>query len=209
MAKSSARWTNCARAACSIRRTAPNGIDRPSSATTKTARSSKATASLPTSPPTSLTIATSSSAIFGKLINVWGADHHGYVPRLKAAMRGLGYDPNVLQVVLVQMVQLTRGGEPVRMGKRTGEFVALEEVLGGSGAGRGAFFFPDAQIGQPSGLRLGSCQKTVERESGFLCPIRPCPGRQHFRASDEKRRTARRPSCRSGASDWNSPKSWS
>src|SRR5439155_807838 len=54
---------------------------------------------------------------FGKLINVWGADHHGYVPRLKAAMQGLGYDPNVLQVVLVQMVQLTRGGEPVRMGK--------------------------------------------------------------------------------------------
>jgi len=66
---------------------------------------------------------------FDKLINVWGADHHGYVPRLKAAMQGLGYDANALQVVLVQMVQLTRGGEPVRMGKRTGEFVALEDVL--------------------------------------------------------------------------------
>ncbi|HLN87877.1 MAG TPA: arginine--tRNA ligase, partial [Candidatus Limnocylindrales bacterium] len=66
---------------------------------------------------------------FAKLINVWGADHHGYVPRLKAAMQGLGYDASQLQVVLVQMVQLTRGGEPVRMGKRTGEFVSLEEVL--------------------------------------------------------------------------------
>jgi arginyl-tRNA synthetase len=64
---------------------------------------------------------------FTKLINVWGADHHGYVPRLKAAMQALGYDPSVLQVVLVQMVQLSRGGEPVRMGKRTGEFVPLEE----------------------------------------------------------------------------------
>ena len=78
---------------------------------------------------------------YQKLINVWGADHHGYVPRLKAAMQGLGYDPNVLQVVLVQMVQLTRGGEPVRMGKRTGEFVALEEVLAEVGCDAARFFF--------------------------------------------------------------------
>ena len=78
---------------------------------------------------------------FDKLINVWGADHHGYVARLKAAMQGLGYDPNVLQVVLVQMVQLTRGGEPVRMGKRTGEFVSLEEVLEEVGRDAARFFF--------------------------------------------------------------------
>jgi len=78
---------------------------------------------------------------FGKLINVWGADHHAYVPRLKAAMQGLGYDPNVLQVVLVQMVQLTRGGEPVRMGKRTGEFVSLEEILAEVGRDAARFFF--------------------------------------------------------------------
>ncbi len=78
---------------------------------------------------------------FSKLINVWGADHHGYVPRLKAAMRGLGYDSEVLQVVLVQMVQLTRGGEPVRMGKRTGEFVSLEEVLEEVGRDAARFFF--------------------------------------------------------------------
>ena len=78
---------------------------------------------------------------FDKLINVWGADHHGYVPRLKAAMQGLGYDANTLQVVLVQMVQLTRGGEPVRMGKRTGEFVALEDVLQEVGRDAARFFF--------------------------------------------------------------------
>jgi arginyl-tRNA synthetase len=77
---------------------------------------------------------------FNKLINVWGADHHGYVPRLKAAMQGLGYDPNILHVVLVQMVQLTRGGEPVRMGKRTGEFVSLEEVLQEVGRDAARFF---------------------------------------------------------------------
>ncbi|MGZ8529051.1 MAG: arginine--tRNA ligase [Candidatus Binatia bacterium] len=78
---------------------------------------------------------------FAKLINVWGADHHGYVPRLKAAMQGLGYDADALQVVLVQMVQLTRGGEPMRMGKRTGEFVALEDVLQEVGRDAARFFF--------------------------------------------------------------------
>ena len=78
---------------------------------------------------------------FDKLINVWGADHHGYVARLKSAMQGLGYDPTILQVVLVQMVQLTRGGEPVRMGKRTGEFVSLEEVLQEVGRDAARFFF--------------------------------------------------------------------
>ena len=78
---------------------------------------------------------------FDKLINVWGADHHGYVPRLKAAMKGLGHDPDRLHVVLVQMVQLTRRGEPVRMGKRTGEFVSLEEVLEEVGRDAARFFF--------------------------------------------------------------------
>jgi arginyl-tRNA synthetase len=78
---------------------------------------------------------------FHKLINVWGADHHGYVARLKAAMAGLGYNPDILKVVLVQMVQLTRGGEPVRMGKRTGEFVSLEEVLDEVGRDAARFFF--------------------------------------------------------------------
>ena len=78
---------------------------------------------------------------FDKLINVWGADHHGYVPRLKAAVQALGYDPSLLHVVLVQMVQLTRGGEPVRMGKRTGEFISLEEVLQEVGRDAARFFF--------------------------------------------------------------------
>jgi arginyl-tRNA synthetase len=78
---------------------------------------------------------------FARLINVWGADHHGYVARLKAAVSGLGYDANILRVVLAQMVQLTRGGEPVRMGKRTGEFVALEEVVQEVGRDAARFFF--------------------------------------------------------------------
>jgi arginyl-tRNA synthetase len=78
---------------------------------------------------------------FKKLINVWGADHHGYVPRLKAALAALGYDPQALRVLIVQLVQLTRGGEPVRMGKRSGEFVSLREVLDEVGKDAARFFF--------------------------------------------------------------------
>jgi arginyl-tRNA synthetase len=78
---------------------------------------------------------------YAKLINVWGADHHGYVARLKAALQALGYDPAVLDVVLVQMVQLSRAGAPVRMGKRSGEFVALRDVLAEVGADAARFFF--------------------------------------------------------------------
>ncbi len=78
---------------------------------------------------------------FKKLINVWGADHHGYVSRLKAAIQALGYDYHLLHVVLVQMVHLTRGGVPVRMGKRAGEFVSLREVLEEVGSDAARFFF--------------------------------------------------------------------
>lgn len=78
---------------------------------------------------------------FKKLINVWGADHHGYVNRVKAAMKALGYDPQLLDIVLVQKVRLTRGGEPVLMGKRLGEFVSLREVLEEVGKDAARFFF--------------------------------------------------------------------
>ena len=78
---------------------------------------------------------------YEKLVNVWGADHHGYVARLKAALEGLGHDPSILHIVLVQMVQLTRDGEPVRMGKRSGEFVSLEEVIEEVGRDAARFFF--------------------------------------------------------------------
>src|SRR5581483_3882658 len=117
---------------------------------------------------------------FKKLINVWGADHHGYVARLKAALRGLGCDPEALRVVLVQMVQLTRGGEPVRMGKRSGEFVALEDVL--AEVGRGAVLFSHAQVRQPSRLRPGAGQAPVERQPGVLRAVRPRARVEYFRA---------------------------
>jgi arginyl-tRNA synthetase len=66
---------------------------------------------------------------FDLLIDVWGADHHGYVSRLKAAIQALGHDPDELEIILGQLVNLLRSGEPVRMSKRTGDIVELAEVL--------------------------------------------------------------------------------
>lgn len=66
---------------------------------------------------------------FEKIINIWGADHHGYVKRMKAAIQALGYDPDSVEIIIGQLVNLLRGGEPVRMSKRTGEMVTLEELL--------------------------------------------------------------------------------
>ncbi|MEW6448370.1 MAG: arginine--tRNA ligase [Bacillota bacterium] len=78
---------------------------------------------------------------FKWLINVWGADHHGHVPRVKAALKALGYDPEVLDVVIIQLVRLFRGGEIVRMSKRTGEFVTLDELLEEVGVDAARYFF--------------------------------------------------------------------
>jgi arginyl-tRNA synthetase len=68
------------------------------------------------------------------LIDVWGADHHGYVPRMKAAMQSLGHDPGELECVIIQLVNLLKGGEPVRFSKRAGDIVELSEVLDEVGA---------------------------------------------------------------------------
>lgn len=66
---------------------------------------------------------------FDKAIYVWGADHHGDVPRLKAAARALGLDPNRIIIILYQMVLLRRGDQIVRMSKRTGDIITLREVI--------------------------------------------------------------------------------
>ena len=78
---------------------------------------------------------------FARLVNVLGADHHGYIARLRAIIAGFGSAPEMLDVLLVQLVNLTRGGEPVRMGKRAGEFVTLREVVDEVGVDAARFFF--------------------------------------------------------------------
>jgi arginyl-tRNA synthetase len=71
---------------------------------------------------------------FDLLIDVWGADHHGYVPRMKAAMQALGHDPAELECAIIQLVNLLRGGEPVRFSRRAGDVVELRDVFDEVGA---------------------------------------------------------------------------
>ncbi|MDL2259599.1 arginine--tRNA ligase [Deltaproteobacteria bacterium OttesenSCG-928-K17] len=78
---------------------------------------------------------------FDKVIDIWGADHHGYVPRMKAAVEALGRDRDDLGVVLVQMVSLIKNGQPVSMTTRGGVFVTLKEVIDEVGADAARFIF--------------------------------------------------------------------
>jgi arginyl-tRNA synthetase len=78
---------------------------------------------------------------FERVIDVWGADHHGYVPRMKAMLAGLGHPPEDLQVLLIQMVNLLRDGQPFTMGKRSGNFITLREVVDEVGKDACRFFF--------------------------------------------------------------------
>lgn len=78
---------------------------------------------------------------FDRVIDVWGADHHGYVPRMKAVVAGLGHPAEDLQVLLIQMVNLLRDGQPYTMGKRSGNFVTLHDVVDEVGKDACRFFF--------------------------------------------------------------------
>ncbi|HAM33747.1 MAG TPA: arginine--tRNA ligase [Deltaproteobacteria bacterium] len=78
---------------------------------------------------------------FSRMIDIWGADHHGYVARLRAALQGLGEDENRLEVLLVQFVTLIRDGKAVQMSTRSGEFTTLREVLDEVGVDAARFFY--------------------------------------------------------------------
>ncbi len=77
---------------------------------------------------------------YDKLINIWGADHHGYVRRMQAAMEAQGF-PDRLEIILGQLVNLKRGGEPVRMSKRTGEMVTFDELVAEVGRDAARYLF--------------------------------------------------------------------
>ena len=78
---------------------------------------------------------------FDRVINLWGADHHGYIPRMKAAVQAMGYKPEQLEILILQMVSLYRNGELVKMSKRTGKSVTLNELIEEVGTDAARFFF--------------------------------------------------------------------
>jgi len=87
---------------------------------------------------------------YSTLVDIWGADHHGYEARIRAAIKTFGKDDSMLKIVFIQLVALLRGGVPVAMGKREGEFVTLRQVMDEVGKDACRFFFlmrrSDAQL---------------------------------------------------------------
>src|SRR5690606_22210729 len=99
---------------------------------------------------------------FDYVINVWGADHHGYVPRMKAALAALGH-PDLLDVEIVQMVRIVRGGEEVKLSKRAGNIVTLRDLFTETGVDVARYFVlmrrADAQMLFDLDLALDQSEK--------------------------------------------------
>ena len=134
---------------------------------------------------------------FEQCIDIWGADHHGYVPRMKTAITALGYAPESFHVIIHQLIHLFRGQEAVKMSKRTGEFVRLREVVEEVGKDACRFFFamrtPDSHLNfdlelakkQSSENPVYYCQYVHARicsifreaaKQGLIGPDMPLPG---------------------------------
>ncbi len=92
---------------------------------------------------------------FDKAINIWGADHHGHIARMKGAMEALGIDPERLHVITMQLVRLVEKGEVVRMSKRTGKMITLSDLLDEIGVDAARFFFNLRQAGSHFEFDLG------------------------------------------------------
>ncbi len=95
-----------------------------------------------------------------KLIDVLGADHHGYVERLRAGLVALGYDPGALEVAIMQLVHVVEGGERAQMSKRSGDFVTLDELIDDIGADAARFFMLQRSHDTTVDLDLDLARKT-------------------------------------------------
>lgn len=104
---------------------------------------------------------------FDEIIDIWGADHHGYIPRIRAVIKAFGYPDEQLRVLLVQMVTLLRGGKPVQMSKRAGEFVTLREVIEEIGADTTKFIFLTRRSDSHLEFDLDSAKKQTAENPVF------------------------------------------
>ncbi len=96
---------------------------------------------------------------YEKLVNLWGADHHGYIPRMKAAMQALGHDKDALEVDIIQMVRLVENGEEVKMSKRTGNAITIRELCDDIGVDAARYFFVSRAVDTHLDFDLGLARK--------------------------------------------------
>lgn len=131
---------------------------------------------------------------FDLLIDIWGADHHGYTARMEAAVQALGYPKTRLRILIGQLVKLVRNGQPVPMSKRAGEFVTLREVVDEVGKDAALFFFLMRRLDSPMefDLELAKRQSNenpvyyVQYAHARLCSVGRQAEEQGIRMDDPK-----------------------
>ncbi len=99
---------------------------------------------------------------FEQVIDLWGPDHHGYVARMQAAMQALGHPPDALRILIVQLVRLMRGSEQVRMSKRTGQFVTMDELVEEVGRDAARYIFLTRRCDSPLDFDLELAKSASE-----------------------------------------------
>jgi arginyl-tRNA synthetase len=104
---------------------------------------------------------------FDRAIDVWGADHHGYIPRMRAVLVALGYPPDFFGVELVQLVKVLRNGEEVKMSKRSGEFVTLKELVDEVGVDAARYFFLARKGASPLDFDVELAKKQTDENPVF------------------------------------------
>ncbi len=104
---------------------------------------------------------------FDRVIDVWGADHHGYVPRMRSVLGALGYPPEFFEVGLIQLVKVVRGGEEVKMSKRSGEFVTLRDLVDEVGIDATRYFFLMRRHDSPLPFDVDLAKKQTDENPVF------------------------------------------
>ncbi|MBA3497441.1 MAG: arginine--tRNA ligase [Gemmatimonadales bacterium] len=130
---------------------------------------------------------------FDRAIDVWGADHHGYIPRMRAVLQALGYPPEFFEVALVQLVKVVRGGEELKMSKRSGEFVTLRELVEEVGVDAARYFFLMRKGASPLDFDLDLAKSQTDENPVFYVQM------AHARLSGIFRTAEREPESVTGA----------
>ena len=132
---------------------------------------------------------------FDRVIDVWGADHHGYIPRMRAALAALGYPPEFFDVELVQLVRVVRGDEEVKMSKRSGEFVTLRDLYEEVGVDAARYFFLARKGASPFDFDIELAKRQTDENPIFYVQM------AHARLSGIFRTAQRDPSTVNGNLD--------
>ncbi|HKU60638.1 MAG TPA: arginine--tRNA ligase [Gemmatimonadales bacterium] len=132
---------------------------------------------------------------FDRAIDVWGADHHGYIPRMRAVLLALGYPAEFFSVELVQLVKVIRGGEEVKMSKRAGEFVTLRDLFEEVGVDAARYFFLMRKGATPLDFEVDLAKKQTDDNPVFYVQM------AHARLSGIFRTAEREPDSFAGDLD--------